>query len=280
MLLTILGCSGSVSGPDSPASGYLLQATGAPPVVMDMGGGTLGQLQRHVDPSQATVLLSHLHADHCLDVAGLLVWLRYHPFPATEKLRLFGPTGTALRLGAASSEVPGEVDDISDVVEVAHLTDGGTLTLGALTVTTRRVWHPCEAYGMRFTDPSGATLVYTGDTALCDEVVELAEGATVLLAEASWTHADERPEGVHMSGTEVGRLAQRAGVGELLITHVPPWTSREAVLAEARAEFDGPVRAVSAREQIEVLAAGSGGGVAAPALPGTSGAHGGHAVRL
>ena len=266
MLLTILGCSGSVSGPDSPASGYLVQAAGAPPVVLDLGGGTLGQLQRYVDPAQAVVLLSHLHADHCLDVAGLLVWLRYHPVPCTATLRLHGPTGTAERLGAASSEIPGEVDDISDVIETHTWVDGGTTTIGELTVESRRVWHPCEAFGLRITDGAGTTLVYTGDTALCDEVVELARGASVLLAEASWTHADDRPPGVHMSGTEVGRLAQRAGVGELLITHVPPWTSREAVLAEARAEFDGPVRAVSAREQIEVST--PAGGIAGAALPG------------
>ena len=74
-----------------------------------------------------------------------------------------------------------------------------------------------------------------------------------------------------MSGTEVGRLARSAGVGELLITHVPPWTSREAVLAEARAEFDGPVRAVSAREQIEVAPTLAANGVAGPALPGAVG---------
>ncbi|GAB2925142.1 MBL fold metallo-hydrolase [Rhodococcus aerolatus] len=271
MLLTILGCSGSVSGPDSPASGYLLQAAGAPPVVLDMGGGTLGQLQRYVDPAQAVVLLSHLHADHCLDVAGLLVWLRYHPVPCTSTLRLHGPSGSALRLGAASSEVPGEVDDISDAVEVHHWVDGGVIRLGELTVRSQRVWHPCEAYGLRITDGAGTTLVYTGDTALRDDVVELARGASVLLAEASWTHADDRPVGVHMSGTEVGRLAQRAEVGELLITHVPPWTSREAVLAEARAEFDGPVRAVGAREQIEVTPAETGGGVAGGALPGVPG---------
>src|SRR5574337_2045256 len=62
--LTVLGCSGSVVGPDSPASGYLLQAPDAPPLAIDFGGGVLGTLQRHVDPSSVQVLLSHLHADH------------------------------------------------------------------------------------------------------------------------------------------------------------------------------------------------------------------------
>lgn len=82
---------------------------------------------------------------------------------------------------------------------------------------------------------------------MCDSVVELARGADVLLAEASWTHAPgERPEGVHLSGTEAGRVAALAGVGELLLTHIPPWTSREDVIAEAKAEYSGPVHAVTA----------------------------------
>ena len=82
---------------------------------------------------------------------------------------------------------------------------------------------------------------------MCDEVVTLARGADVLLSEASWTHAPEkRPPGIHLSGTEAGQIATRAGVGELLLTHIPPWTSREDVIAEAKAEYSGPVHAVSA----------------------------------
>ncbi len=81
---------------------------------------------------------------------------------------------------------------------------------------------------------------------MCEEVIELARDADVLLAEASWTHGPDRPEGIHLSGTEAGQVAHRAGVAELLLTHIPPWTSREDVIAEAKAEFSGPVHAVSA----------------------------------
>src|SRR5215208_1160910 len=61
--ITVLGCSGSVVGPDSPASGYLLTAPDTSPLVIDFGGGVLGALQRHADPNAVHVLLSHLHAD-------------------------------------------------------------------------------------------------------------------------------------------------------------------------------------------------------------------------
>jgi ribonuclease BN (tRNA processing enzyme) len=55
-----------------------------------------------------------------------------------------------------------------------------------------------------------------------------------------------------MSGTEAGRVARSARVGRLLLTHIPPWTSREDVVAEAMAEFDGPVHAVVAGEAIDL----------------------------
>lgn len=250
--ITVLGCSGSVVGPDSPASGYLVTAPDTPPLVLDFGGGVLGALQHHADPNSVYVLLSHLHADHCLDLPGLFVWRRYHPSPAPDRGVLYGPASTWARLGAASSPEGGEIDDISDIFDVRNWSDNSTVQIGALSVLPRLVCHPTESYGMRLTDPSGATFVYSGDTGFCAPLIELARGADVFLCEASWTHSPDHPPGLHLSGTEAGRAAALAGVGELLLTHIPPWTSREDVISEAKAEFDGPVHAVVCNESLDV----------------------------
>ncbi|MBN4925856.1 MBL fold metallo-hydrolase [Hoyosella rhizosphaerae] len=252
MRITVLGCSGSVSGPNSPASGYLIQADDTPPLVLDLGGGVLGALQRYIDPGDATLLLSHLHADHCLDIPGLLVWRRYHPNPPKGRAIAYGPTDTALRIGAASSEIGGHIDDISDVLDVRVWEDGESVQFGGVQVHPRRVYHPPESYGFRMTGPDGQVLAVSGDTGVCDAVLDLADGADVFLCEASWTHAPDRPVGVHLSGTEAGMLARKASVGTLLLTHIPPWTSRDEVLAEAKAEFDGPVFAVSPDDAFEI----------------------------
>src|SRR6478735_5268160 len=92
--ITVLGCSGSVAGPDSPASGYLLTAPDTPPVVIDFGPGVLGALQRYADPGEVSIFLTHLHADHCLDLPGLLVWRRYHPMKPAGRALMYGPSGT------------------------------------------------------------------------------------------------------------------------------------------------------------------------------------------
>ena len=155
MRLTVLGWSGSVVGPDSPACGYLLRAPDTPPLVIDFGPGVLGALQRHADPGSVHVMLSHLHADHCLDMAGLFVWRRYHPSRPDGKAMLYGPSGTSSRLGAASSPHGGEIDDCSDIFDVRPWVDGEAVTFGTLTVVPRQVAHPDETFGLRITDPAG-----------------------------------------------------------------------------------------------------------------------------
>lgn len=250
--LTVLGCSGSVVGPDSPASGYLLQAPDAPPLAIDFGGGVLGTLQRHVDPSSVQVLLSHLHADHCLDLPGLFVWRRYHPSPPDGRALMYGPSDTWARVGAASSPYGGEIDDCTDIFDVRHWVAGEPVTFGTLSVLPRQVCHPTESYGLRVTDSSGAALVYSGDTGFCDALIELARDADVFLCEASWTHSPDRPRNLHLSGTEAGQAAAAAGVHQLLLTHIPPWTSRDDVLSEAKAEFDGPVHAVVCGDSFDI----------------------------
>jgi ribonuclease BN (tRNA processing enzyme) len=165
---------------------------------------------------------------------------------------MYGPSDTWSRLGAASSPYGGEIDDFSDIFDIHHWVDNQEVKVGALTVLPRVVCHPTESYGMRITNPAGASFVYSGDTGYCETIIDLARGAEVFLCEASWTHSPDRPPNLHLSGTEAGRIATAAGVGELLLTHIPPWTSREDVISEAKAEFGGPVHAVVCGETFNV----------------------------
>lgn len=246
--LTILGCCGSIPGPNLAASGYLLEADGFT-IGIDLGNGTLARLQAVRDPFELDALvLSHLHPDHCADFSALTVLRRYHPAPPFDtrehRLPVYAPKEAPSRL--ANAYAPHEAErletDLSDVFEF-HALSPEAVRIGPFQVTPVPVEHPTESFGVRVTDGTH-TFAYTGDTGDCPALDRLAEGVDVLLAEATWTHAADRPRGLHLSGREAGELAQRARVGRLLLTHVAPWTDSDAVLREARSGYGGPVRLV------------------------------------
>jgi len=246
--LTIVGCSGSFAGPDSPASSYLVEAEDAGRtwrIVLDLGSGALGALQRHVDlRTLDAVLISHLHPDHFIDLCGLFVARRYDPHadptaPAAA-LPVYGPAGTADRVLAAYG--PDAAADLPTVYDVREFTDGGVVRIGPLTVTTRTVNHPVAAFGLRV-EHDGAVIAYSGDTDSCPNLVDLARGADLFLSEASYLEGRDQGRGVHLTGRRAGQAALEADVHRLVLTHIPVWTDPRSVVAEARGVYPGPVEA-------------------------------------
>jgi ribonuclease BN (tRNA processing enzyme) len=248
--LVVVGCSGSFPGPDSPASCYLLEADDGHGrtwrLLLDLGNGALGPLQRHTRLADVdAVLLSHLHADHCLDLCGFYVALKYDPAGGrAQRLPVYGPRGTARRM-ARAYDLP-ENPGMSAEMDFRTLVDGQLLRIGPFTVTAHRVLHPVEAFGFRVSAPGrdGAprVLAYTGDTDDCPALDELARDADLLLAEAAFHEGrDDATRGIHLTGRRAGDVAARAAARRLVLTHLPPWNDPERTLAEARAVYDGPL---------------------------------------
>ncbi len=218
MRLTILGCSGSIPGPDRAASGYLVEAGGAV-LGVDLGNGTLARMQSVLNPFRLDALvLSHLHPDHCADVSALTVLRRYHPDPPYDprqhRLPVYAPAEAPARL--ANAYAPHEAErrqtDLGDVYEF-HPLGERPVRIGPVTVTAVPVVHPTPSFGLRI-EHGGTTLAYTGDTGPCAALDRLAEGADTLLSEACWTDAPDRPADLHLSGRQAGSWpAGRAWAG-------------------------------------------------------------------
>jgi len=248
MKLTVVGCSGSVSGPDSPASSYLVQAPHRArtfSLVLDLGPGAFGQLYRYLDPRQVDAVgLSHLHPDHCLDLCAFYVAARYSPTAPWPRIPVHGPAGTRQRLARAYEVLaPAENEPSPGIGQhFDHLDWAPEQRIGPFLVSTVRVDHPVEAYALRVHEevPGGGSLVFSGDTGPCPALADLAQDADLLLAEAAFLGAGN-PPGVHLTGADAGSAAQAAGVRRLVVTHIPPWHDRDAVLAEAVPHFDGPI---------------------------------------
>ncbi len=240
MRLTVLGCAGTYPGPESPCSGYLVEHDGFR-LVVDLGAGAMGPLQRVVDLLDVdAVYVTHLHADHCTDLVGMSYARRYHPDGLPPPLPVYGPAGLAERLCRAFEVPPPDgLREVYDWQEVPV----GTRTIGPFTLTTARMHHPVECHGVRL-EAGGRSLAYSADTGATPRLVELAQDVDVLLCEASWPDRPDNPGGLHLSGREAGEHAAAARARRLLLTHLMPWTDPTAIAAEARQAYDGPLELV------------------------------------
>lgn len=251
MILTVIGCSGSAAGANNPPSCYLLEAADSGRtwrVVLDLGAGALPTLLAHTHVTELdAVFLTHGHPDHCADIEGLSVSLRYgYPDPARDRLPVYGPAGIG-EFYAADTLEPFDLREIAPSAGApVHI------SVGPFEVVAAPVWHSLPGLALRVEAPrldgTAATLTYTGDTDLTqppqdDAVVALAAGTDLLLAEAGWGEQDAPDgwDGVHLNGTGVGVLAEHSQPGRVLVTHIPPWRDADTTRAQAAAVFSGPV---------------------------------------
>jgi ribonuclease BN (tRNA processing enzyme) len=247
--VTVLGCSGSVPGPDSPASGYLIEADDYR-VVLDLGHGAFGALQRYVQPTDVNaIIVSHLHADHCIDLTAYIVALRYGGpgHRAEGRIPLIGPSGTRDRLEAAYDPLARKLR----LHELFGFSTPASGELGPFALSFATVNHPVPTSAVRITY-GDRTLVYSGDTGESPALVSLAHGADVFLCEASVGPDDEHLPDLHLTGRQAGEHADKAGVKRLIVTHVPPWTSREVQAGEAAEAFSGTIEIATPGAEFEV----------------------------
>lgn len=226
--------------------------------VVDCGDGVTGQLVRSGRDVKVVekILLTHLHWDHVLGYAGL-VWGGWSA--GRPSLEVWGPPGTLrmheLLFGTLHRA---DVDWISGIgyarsgiegIRVHEIQEGAIYERDGVVVDAVRVKHPVPTFAFRFSY-AGKRVVFSGDTAACDELVRCAEGADLLIQDACAAHSrlygDERSRkirdaliGFHASPGQAGEMAQRAGVKRLVCSHLLPGVDVDQIREEAEAEFIG-----------------------------------------
>ncbi|MFF2050745.1 MBL fold metallo-hydrolase [Leifsonia sp. NPDC058194] len=245
MRLTILGVSSHYPKPGAPCTGLLLEHGGAS-VWVDAGPGTLAELQRHVALEDlSAVWISHGHADHAADLLPAFYAFRYGDVPARAALPVLAPEDVRGRLaGFLGPSSPPELDR---VFAFDPLSDGGRTEVPAtspdgLALRWAAVRHDAPGFALR-AEGGGASLVYTGDSAPCAALDELAQGCDLLVSEAG---TDRRAPGempVHLTPEEAGELAERAGAKRLLLIHLALGLAPDEAVRRASARFGGTVAA-------------------------------------
>lgn len=235
MLLTILGGCGAWPGAGQACSGYLVEHDGFR-LLVDPGYATVPRLLERVTADQVdAVFVSHGHPDHCADLNPLLRARAFRDDPPAP-LPVYSLSGALDAVLALDR--PGM---LADAHVLREFTAGDRIDIGPFRAQTRLLPHSVPNAGVRLT-AGERVLAYTGDTGPSPEVVELARGADLFLAEA--TYADRVPEGSRRnlsSARQAGRQAMEADVRHLLLTHLQPGTDATAARAAAAAEYDGEI---------------------------------------
>jgi ribonuclease BN (tRNA processing enzyme) len=249
MRLTVLGKSPSWQDVDGACSGYLLQ-DGQTTLLIDCGNGVFAKLRKFVDYVDVdAVVISHLHADHFLDLVPYAYALTYAPrqqpvpvppWPGTDepaRPRLIAPPG-ARKAFSTIAGVFGNEDLIENAFEIEEYEERSTPEIGPFRINFHEVPHFTQTFALRM-QSNGSTLVYGADSSPNEDLVEFADGCDLLLIEATLPRPERTGIRGHLTPMEAGEHARAANAGDLVITHISDeldqvWARRQASEAFGR----------------------------------------------
>lgn len=229
--LEVLGNSGAGPFRGAACTGYVISSNGSK-ILIDCGPGVATALSRGGVDVDA-IFITHLHADHCLDLIPLAMSLRVQHGISTARVpgdgtaRLPRPIPVYMRPGGRelirSIEAhfpvrsPAPFDSLTGgVLEFREWSDTEVVTVGALRIEPFATRHTVPSVGVALSD-ADSRLVFTSDTGLFDGLVDACAGANAILCEAS--RIEKSSQAQHMSARDAGELAHRAGVELLILTH-------------------------------------------------------------
>lgn len=232
MEIIILGSGTGVPSLKRGAPGLVIRV-GKEILLFDSGSGTLNRLLKAgIDYRKLDyIFYTHFHPDHIAELVPFLFACKYHSSPRTKPLTIFGPKGMR-NLYFSLFEVYGEwITPVKYHVEIVELTDNPYKGDG-WTIFTKSLRHTDPAIGYRIN-----SIVYSGDTDYCQEIVELARNCDLLILECSFPER-YRVKG-HLTPRLAGRIARESGCKRLILTHIYPVCDRYNIASECRKEYEG-----------------------------------------
>jgi ribonuclease BN (tRNA processing enzyme) len=246
MRFTVLGKSPAWQDAGGACSSYLVEE-GEYRLVVDCGNGAFAKLRERLSYALVDdVLISHVHADHVLDLApfAYALTLGLPPGQTPPRPRLFLPPGGGEKMRTLVS-IWGSEGLLDDAFEISEYERDGALELGPLAIDLHQVPHFTLTHAIGITAPSGKRLVYGADCRAGPELEAAASGADVLVAEATLQAPEHDSVPLahrgHMSAGEAAAVAAAAGVGTLVLTHISDQLDHDAAVAAAREQFDGTI---------------------------------------
>jgi ribonuclease BN (tRNA processing enzyme) len=251
--ITVLGKSPSWQDADGACSGYLIEEDGFH-LLLDCGNGVFSKLRRFVDYVDVdAVVISHLHADHFLDLVPVLLRAHVRAAPAAGAgRRLPGtdhPAHPDLHVPPGATELFrrvvgawGNEDLIENAFAMREYDPGDELSAGPLRIRFQPVPHFVESNAVEIASANGGgRITYGADHAPTDHIVEFARDTDLLVIEATLPRPErEGPRG-HITPGEAGEHARKAGAPPVLLTHFSDELGEDWARADAEKAFGGPV---------------------------------------
>jgi len=242
--LTILGGSAAGVGTGQGCTGYLVQSDSTS-IVLDLGPNTLLELRKHTDFRRLDgIVISHLHMDHVLDLFAMRFALAYNPERPPRPIPLWLPPG-----GLAFMDKAAELFATDDregyfekVYDLAEYIPDSELRIGDLTITFAPTVHHIPCWAIRVhPDEGDGDLFYTADTGTDADLDAIANGAAVIISEATFpTDSPADMSGrIHMTPRSAAELADRAGARHLVLTHMWEENDPQKFMEEARGYYTG-----------------------------------------
>ena len=227
--LTVVGCSGSYPGPDSPASCYLLEAEGTT-VRAGPGPGASCSTSATARSASCTgtstrsridaVFLSHLHADHCLDLCGYYVMRKYHPTGAQPRIPVWGPADTPGRM-ARAYDLPLD-PGMTEEFDFSPPTSPSSRS--ARSASSPRRWCTRSTRSRSGSPSTAARSSTAGTPGPASRSTRPRRGSRPVPVRGVLPRRRRQPARPAHDGLRVRRRRRpRPGSGRLVLTHIPPW---------------------------------------------------------
>jgi ribonuclease BN (tRNA processing enzyme) len=234
MKFTLVGTGTLVPDADRGSAGFLVQ-DGKTSLLVDGGSGTLQRLARSGFDARRLDggVYSHRHLDHCGDLPALLFTLHFSfDLPRTRDYPIWAGQGFSALirgLGTAWGRQLVAEHYATPVFELPLDGSGRAELPGGLVLDTLPANHEEGALHLRFTSPSGASVVFSGDTGPSENLVMLARGADLLVCECALPEG--HPYSMHLSPSQVAAIVDAARPAAVRLTHFYPGTDPEAALS-------------------------------------------------
>ncbi|NUQ01509.1 MAG: MBL fold metallo-hydrolase [Armatimonadetes bacterium] len=203
------------------------------------------------------LVFTHLHHDHYVGLPQILFyrWMKQRGQTGARPLTIIGPADDLeLVVNLAIELLQPKRFHYQPLLHLVPLAPGETYETERFKLTTCETIHPVQGLCYRYKDrANGAVTVFTGDTAFCPPIAELAGGADLLIHEASHGAAAQREstnQYGHSGSPDAATIAQMAKARRLALVHGPV-SCRDAALAAAREIFPNTFWP-AAGEQVEV----------------------------